>query len=165
MKCEKCGYENEALARFCSECGAEMRVESEVMDQANEVPPIEESAPEEPGAGDEQGCYEMPDTSAAQAEAAPAAAPAAAQASAQAAVPGQGMAIASLVCGVFSFVCCGFLMSVLAIVFGFVARSQGFKKGMSTAGIACGIVSLVLWAVMLIVFTVLSASAWTSAWY
>jgi len=26
-------------------------------------------------------------------------------------------------------------------------------------------VSLVLWAVMLIVFTVLSASAWTSAWY
>ncbi|GGU12654.1 DUF4190 domain-containing protein [Nocardioides albus] len=63
-----------------------------------------------------------------------------------------GMAIASLILGIFGFICCtGFVFSILAIVFAIIARkdiaaSGGAKggAGMATAGLVLGIVAMVI---------------------
>jgi|SRR5690349_11384602 len=68
---------------------------------------------------------------------------------------GAGLGIASLVLGIISLpLClCSWLdipFSVLAIIFGFVSRSQGGPRGTATAGIICGFVSLFLVAVIIV---------------
>lgn len=57
---------------------------------------------------------------------------------------GDSMAVASLVLGIIGMVCCGGgILSILAIVFGFVSRSKGTsKQGMALAGIILGFISL-----------------------
>ncbi|OFW70358.1 MAG: hypothetical protein A2V52_05650 [Actinobacteria bacterium RBG_19FT_COMBO_54_7] len=62
-----------------------------------------------------------------------------------------GLAIASLILGLLSFMCLPIAGAVLAIVFGFIARGQIKRsagslegKGMSTAGISLGFVNLVI---------------------
>jgi hypothetical protein len=63
-----------------------------------------------------------------------------------AAVPGNNSkAVASLVTGVLSLFCCGFVLGVVAIVLGFMARgeiekSQGLQggSGLALAGIVTG---------------------------
>jgi hypothetical protein len=62
---------------------------------------------------------------------------------------GAGMGIASLVLGILSLPLCicslfDLPFSILAIVFGFVSRSQGGPRGTATAGIICGFASLIL---------------------
>lgn len=64
--------------------------------------------------------------------------------------PANGLAIASLVCGIISILCCGYLLGVLAIVFGVVAKAQGNRGGLATAGIVCGIVGLGIWLLFLL---------------
>ena len=67
-------------------------------------------------------------------------------------VPGKGLAIAGMVCGIVSIVLCSlFIPAILGIIFGGVAKSQGYKGGEATAGIVCGVVSLALIVVYLIV--------------
>jgi len=72
-----------------------------------------------------------------------------------------GLAIASMVCGICSLVLSwvpglGFLLGILAIIFGIVAISQTGKdpslggRGMAIAGLVCGIVGMVIWVVLLI---------------
>ena len=64
---------------------------------------------------------------------------------------GIGFAIASLVCGILGMLCCccGPIGSILAVVFGLVARSQikhsgGTEgSGMATAGIILGIIGII----------------------
>ncbi len=56
---------------------------------------------------------------------------------------GNGFAIASLVCGILSFLCFGIILAPLAIVFGCLARSKGCNNGMSLAGIILGAAGLV----------------------
>ena len=61
--------------------------------------------------------------------------------------PGQGMATASLVMGILSFVFwiafIGLIIfAPLAIIFGVIAKKKGIPSGMATAGIVLGIVSL-----------------------
>ncbi len=64
---------------------------------------------------------------------------------------GVGFAAASMVFGILSIFCMPpIISSILAIVFGAVARSKGSKNGMSTAGIICGIVGLVVFLVYFI---------------
>lgn len=60
--------------------------------------------------------------------------------------PGDGFAVASLVLGIISVVCCYTLVpSILAIIFGAVARSRGtIRSGMATAGLVLGIIALVI---------------------
>ena len=68
-----------------------------------------------------------------------------------------GMAIASLICGIVSLVCCGGggIVSVLAIVFGIIgltkAKETGVGKGMAIAGIIIAAVGVVLSIVIAIV--------------
>ena len=64
--------------------------------------------------------------------------------------PGKGLAIAGMVCGIVSFFCFGVILGILAIIFGGVAKSKGYRGGMATAGIACGAIGLALWVIMLI---------------
>lgn len=68
-----------------------------------------------------------------------------------------GLAIASLVCGICGLVLpwVGFILSVLAIVFGGVAISQTRKdpslggRGMAIAGLVCGIVDIAFWLILI----------------
>jgi hypothetical protein len=67
-----------------------------------------------------------------------------------------GLAIASLVCGIAGFVF--FIPAILAIVFGFVSRSQirnsnGTQsgEGLATAGIIVGLAWIALFVVLIIV--------------
>ena len=73
--------------------------------------------------------------------------------------PGSGLATASLVLGILSLILFmfPFIPSILAIIFGGVAKSKGNKSGMATAGLVCGIISLVFW-VLLIVLSISAAS-------
>lgn len=58
--------------------------------------------------------------------------------------PGKGMAIASLVCGLVSLLCCGGIVAILAVVFGIIAKKKGSTSGMATAGLILGIVTFVI---------------------
>ena len=66
--------------------------------------------------------------------------------------PGKGLAIASMVLGIvslllfitFRFAIFSILLSILAIVFGAVAKGKKCKSGMAVAGIVCGSVVLAL---------------------
>lgn len=65
--------------------------------------------------------------------------------------PQKGYAIASLVLGIVSIVCCccgtyvPMILSVLAIVFFFVDKKRnGVANGMAIAGLVCGIFSLLI---------------------
>ena len=66
---------------------------------------------------------------------------------------GKGMAIASLVIGILSVTCCcgGILPSILAVVFGFISKSQKKENnGMALAGIILGFVGIVIGIVSLV---------------
>jgi hypothetical protein len=64
--------------------------------------------------------------------------------------PGLGMAIASMVLGIISLLCFPYITGVLAVIFGAVAKNNGYKSGMATAGIVCGIIGVALWLLMLL---------------
>ncbi|MBW2529078.1 MAG: DUF4190 domain-containing protein, partial [Deltaproteobacteria bacterium] len=59
-------------------------------------------------------------------------------------------AIVSLICGILSIFCCGFLAGIPAIITGLLARSECQKDpnvsgaGLAIAGIVMGVVSAVL---------------------
>ena len=67
-----------------------------------------------------------------------------------AAVPGKGLAIASLVLGIVSLLCFPVVTGVLAAIFGGVAKSKGNTSGMATAGIVLGIIGVASWIIMVI---------------
>jgi len=146
MICNKCGAVCADDAKFCNVCGA-----------ALEAP----AAPQQP----------QPTPAPGYANAAPAAPAPAAPAVAE--DPGKSMAIASLVCGILSIVCCCVttVPNILAIVFGFVAKSKGSKSPMATVGIVLGIISIVLGIIGFIVsfstglFAGLMESMNTSTYY
>jgi len=68
-----------------------------------------------------------------------------------------GLAIASLVCGICGLVIpfVGFVLSILAIVFGWVAISQTGRdpslggRGLAVAGLVCGIIDIALWVILI----------------
>lgn len=65
-----------------------------------------------------------------------------------------GLAIASLCCGIVGLFFLNMVLGPLAIIFGAVARRQASVKngaGMAKAGIILGIVDVVLWLVLLLV--------------
>ena len=69
-------------------------------------------------------------------------------------VPGKGLGIAGMVCGIVSFFCLAFVLGLLAVIFGAVGLSKskavGMGNGMAVAGIVLGIISIVLWIVFLL---------------
>ncbi len=64
--------------------------------------------------------------------------------------PAKGLAIASMICGIVSFLCFAIVCGTLGIVFGAIAKNKGSKSGMATAGIVCGAIGLGLWLITLI---------------
>lgn len=74
------------------------------------------------------------------------------------AAPNQTMAIVSLVLGVLSIICCGFLAGVPAVIVGFMARSKANSNpaefggaGLALGGIITGIIGTILGIILLIV--------------
>ena len=64
---------------------------------------------------------------------------------APAADPGKGFAIASLVTGILSVVCCGsFFIWAVAIILAIVAKVKGSKSGMAIAGLILGIIGFLI---------------------
>jgi len=65
--------------------------------------------------------------------------------------PANGLAIASMVLGIVSFICYGIVTGPLAIIFGAVAKSKGNTGKMATAGLVLGIIAFAL-SVLYIIF-------------
>lgn len=145
MYCEHCGAELENGAKFCGSCGA--RVGQNPSGAArpadehfiSETKPI--SAPAQPT------YYGQPFT----------------PAPVKVRTPGKGFAIASMVLGIiailslsdFYFSVGEFVFPLLALVFGFVARTSGYKQGLSTIGIVLGGVAAVIWLITLVLFLIM----------
>ncbi|MFC8371588.1 MULTISPECIES: DUF4190 domain-containing protein [unclassified Streptomyces] len=75
-----------------------------------------------------------------------------------------GLAVASLCCGIIGLFFLNIVLGPLAIVFGAVARRQAAVKngaGMAKAGIVLGVVDIVLWLVLL----AFAASSGGFSWY
>ncbi|GGY19858.1 DUF4190 domain-containing protein [Streptomyces djakartensis] len=75
-----------------------------------------------------------------------------------------GLAIASLCCGVIGLIFLNIILGPVAIILGAVARRQAAVKngaGMAKAGIILGVVDIVLWLVLLAV----AASNGGFSWY
>ena len=77
-------------------------------------------------------------------------------------VPGQGVSIASMVCGILSIVFCwcygivGIILGIVALVMYSGAKNQtgGNPNGMAKAGFICGIIGSILSVIYLIYFIV-----------
>ena len=66
------------------------------------------------------------------------------------AMPGKGLAIASMILGIISLLCFPAITGTLGIIFGGIAKSKGCTSGMATAGIVCGVIGVALWLLMLV---------------
>ena len=81
-----------------------------------------------------------------------------------------GMAVAALVCGICGLVIpyLGFLLALLAIIFGGVGMAQTGRdpnlggRGMAIAGLVCGIVAIAIW---IIIFLIIGFAFWSTAPY
>jgi hypothetical protein len=75
-----------------------------------------------------------------------------------------GLAIASLICGIIGLIFFNVILGPIAIVLGFVGMRQAAAKGgagMAKAGIILGVIDLVIFAVLLAV----AASNGGASWY
>ncbi|MBE1532352.1 DUF4190 domain-containing protein [Actinomadura algeriensis] len=80
--------------------------------------------------------------------------------------PTNGMATASMVCGLIGIVFCGFT-AILAIIFGHVAQSQIRRtreggSGMATAGLVMGYIVTAIWALIWVFYIFVIAAAASS---
>ena len=132
MFCSMCGAPNEDDAVFCGNCGAPLDLEETAVEAGFEA--SEEEASEEP-AEEAVALEELP------IEPSPAPPPPLRMQ----AVQTSGMAVASLVMGILGWTVLPLLGSILAIVFGYSARSQIRQRpgelegeGMAMAGLVLG---------------------------
>lgn len=140
--CTSCGTENEAGAHFCVSCGT--KLEAPVQEQKQDTEPLTGDVV----SNDTQSTYTYTTQSA----------------QTYYSVPEEpkkeggyiGVAIASLVCGILSLLCCPFaccgsccggpnvLLAIASIVLGIIALVKAFDgKGMAIAGLVCGGIALV----------------------
>lgn len=68
-----------------------------------------------------------------------------------------GLAIASLIVGILSLLCCGVILGPVAAIMGFIARNRIAQSGgavggggLAMAGLILGVVGFLLWIVILI---------------
>lgn len=66
-------------------------------------------------------------------------------------VPGKGLAIGSLVCGIISLFVFGIILGIVGISLSLAAKKQGFTGGIATAGLVLSIIGLAL-AIVFIIF-------------
>ena len=72
-----------------------------------------------------------------------------------------GLAIASLITGIVSLLCCGVILGPAAAIMGFISRNRITQSGgaiggggMAMAGLILGVVGFLLWIVIVIVYAV-----------
>ncbi len=133
MFCQNCGNQIPENTSFCPSCGAMTQQgqpqQAPQFEQAQQVPQYGQPQYSQPQYGQpqypqypQQPGYGQPKPS----------------------EPGKGMATASLVLGILSFFCFAYVSGILGIIFGIVAKNQGYKGKSATAGIICGAVGIVL---------------------
>lgn len=160
MVCKNCGSYNDDTAKFCIGCGANLAEQQESTNQYTttqeyapeatetvEVTPPEAETYDAPAYENAPPVYDntQPAYQAPPVYQNPPVAPD------NLPTPGKGLGIASMVCGIVSFFCAGIILGILAIVFGGVAKSKGYRGGMATAGIVCGAVGLGIYVIVLII--------------
>jgi len=138
MFCPQCGAPNDDESIFCGNCGAVLDPDAEPLEaneeaavndtvadpEANSVEKVLDVAPEEPaGPEEEVAPYEQPAPS----------------------LPTSGMAIAALALGISGLTVFPFLGSILALIFGYMARNEIRQRpdeisgeGLAMAGIVTG---------------------------
>lgn len=72
--------------------------------------------------------------------------------------PAQGLAIASMILGILSFMFMPLITGIVAICLGCSAKSKGNRSGMATAGIVCGSIALAFIVLIIILVIVFIAS-------
>ncbi len=68
--------------------------------------------------------------------------------------PGRGLAIAALICSIFSLVCLALAPAIAGLILSNSARNKGFVGGMNTAARIISIIGIVLSAIFLVVYTI-----------
>ena len=70
-----------------------------------------------------------------------------------------GLAIASLIVGILSLLCCGVILGPAAAIMGFISRNRIAQSGgavggggMAMAGLILGIVGFLLWIVVVVIY-------------
>jgi len=179
--CEQCGQGNVDDASFCVQCGAPLRSANQATSgeapQTTTSPPSAPmpiasqsgESPPNPPAGPPGQMPLVTGTPPAPSPLMPASPPAYPQYHAP--LPTDGMAVAALVLGVASFFICPLVGAVLAVIFGYMARSNIHNsngtlggEGLATAGIILGFIhlGLLLLVVAIILIVVLIAGTSTN---
>ena len=76
-----------------------------------------------------------------------------------------GLAIASMVCGILSIVLtcvpyvnyASLILAIVGIIMAAVSKKQG-KSGMATAGLVCSIVALAIWVLVIVLVVIVGVS-------
>lgn len=148
--CDNCGQGNPDNVNFCIQCGEPISGGA-ASEQPQGAPPPGAAAPPVSGGG-----VSPPTPTAPQTTAPPGVAPVARS------VPTDGLAVASLVLSIVSFLFCPIVAAVLGIIFGYISQRNIEESGgalggdqLAMAGIIVGWVHLGLVLLAGIVFTIL----------
>lgn len=79
--------------------------------------------------------------------------------------PSQGMAVASLVMSILSWVLCPVVFAIVGLIFGLIARSNDRTNGMALAGVVVSIINIVIWVLFLVFYVFLIGVLMNSASY
>ncbi len=161
MFCTQCGANQDDNALFCTVCGASLKQPEPtpvVVEQPAPAPVMEQPVAQQPVYAQPvqpaQPVYTQPVGQPVQPAQPVYTQPVYGQPMQQPKIPGKGLAITGMVLGIISlctFWCYGFILGILGIIFGGVAKGKGYKGGMGTAGIVCGAISVGFWIVMLLI--------------
>ncbi len=133
MFCEKCGTQCADGTAFCNNCGAALNNANAGATQATyQQPQYQQPQYQQPQY--QQPQYQQPQY----------------QQPATTKQPGHGLAVASLVLGILSFIVAAVICGSLGIALGGAAKSKGNKSPMATAGIVCGCIGVGLWLLAII---------------
>ncbi len=162
MVCKHCGNQSDGVSRFCTNCGADLYAENETNPNAQQPAP----APTYPQPNYQQPPYQQPTYPQPNCQQPNYQQPPYQQPPYQ--QPGYGSyppnyyqppqagngntwATWSMVMGILSIVCAGWLWSVLAFCFASAAKKRGYMGGKTTAGIVCGVIGLVISILVVVV--------------
>lgn len=128
MLCPNCGSKNPESATFCSACGANMKSASSQSFSGNN------SFSDTSGFGFNNQSFDFNQPVKSQ--------------------NGKGMAVAALVMGILGLTICPGITSILAVIFGIVAKTKGNRSGMATTGIVLGIIAIVMAIIGIIIMCI-----------